>query len=78
MLADAGNACTCIGWALAHRDLHPAPVRCAHYCAASANPPVMRQSAALSTHTKDFAMKLARLRRRRNRLRRDLRTRGKL
>jgi hypothetical protein len=38
----------------------------------------MRQSAILSTLTKDIAMKLARLRRRRNRLRRDLRTRGKL
>lgn len=50
----------------------------AQNCAASANPPVMRQSAILSTHTKDIAMKLARLRRRRNRLRRDLRTRGKL
>jgi hypothetical protein len=40
--------------------------------------PAMRQSAALSTPTEDPAMKLARLRRRRNRLRRDLRTRGKL
>ena len=47
-------------------------------CAASAVLPAMRQSAALSTPTKDPAMKLARLRRRRNRLRRDLRTRGKL
>jgi hypothetical protein len=45
---------------------------------ASANAPAMRQSAPLSTQTKDPAMKLARLRRRRNRLRRDLRTRGKL
>jgi hypothetical protein len=38
----------------------------------------MRQSPAFPPETKDPAMKLARLRRRRNRLRRDLRSRGKL